>query len=126
MELKPCDSCGGPLAIQKGQDVYFVVRVQISKATAWGVEDRAAAEKMIADARRLGLKRLADAASRIEPGEIIGDRVPALMTHADLRICARCVEKAALKDPDAGGIDLLGMVRASEFGSRDVPSSKTA
>lgn len=120
MHLRTCDSCGGQLAHGSGGDVFFVVRLQITKGAAWGPVQTAAADRMAKEARRSGMKALADALDAGEPAEIIGDTAPKLVRHADLRICGKCIEQGGpFMRPDGpeSGIDLLELVRASEMGT---------
>jgi hypothetical protein len=125
MKLKPCDSCGHDLTAE-GRDLFFVARVQIQKATAWtkGEVDRANALAKLEGNTALG-RALSDA----EPATFIGDRVPALVTHVDLRVCSLCVQHGATaikSQGGAGGIDLLDLIRASEIGGPRVPSPEKA
>lgn len=125
MKFRSCDSCGGRLAIPGGGDVFFVVRLQITKGTSWGPEQAKAGDRMAQEARRMGMKALADALDDGEPATIVGDKAPGLITHADLRICSGCVERGAtIIKPDGtpGGIDLPGLIRAAELGGAGVPS----
>ncbi len=126
MKLKACDSCGGPLATASGRDVFWVVKVQIMKATAWGPVERARAERIVDMEGNTALgKALAD----VEPAEIPGRLIPSLVTNADLRICAKCVEHgptAVQVDGGEAGIDILALVRASEIGGSRVPTPETA
>jgi len=126
MRLKSCDSCGGALVDSRGgSDVFFVVRLAITKATAWTPDEQARAEQILkleGASSRLG-KTLAE----MEPAEIVGDRVPSLMKHADLRICAYCVQ--GRPNPSAAfvpGINLIDIIRATEIGADRVPTPKTA
>lgn len=129
MKARTCDSCGGRLAIPGGGDVFFVVRLQITKGTSWGPAQEAAGERMAAEARRMGMKALADSLEAGEPATIVGDKAPALVTHADLRICSPCVERGATaikRDGEPGGLDLLNLIRAVELGDRVVSSPEAA
>ena len=81
------------------------------KAAAWTPDERAAASKLADAARKGHSPRLAESLEQAEPITIIGDKVPALVTHADLRICADCVTKARV-------LNLIEIVKASELGTR--------
>lgn len=129
MKVRTCDSCGGRLAAPGGGDVFFVVRLQITKGTAWGPVQEAAGERMAAEARRMGMKGLADALDRGEPATIVGDLAPSLITHADLRVCSSCVERGATAvraDGEPGGLDLLALIRGAELGDLVVPTPQAA
>ena len=126
MKLKTCDSCGGVLAAASGRDVFWVVKVQIMKGVAWGPEERARAERAVQAA---GGGALGKALADVEPAEIPGLRIPSLVTNADLRICAKCIEHgptAVQVDGGTAGIDILALVRASEVGGPRVPTPETA
>lgn len=115
--MRTCDSCGGELTRETGRDVFFVVRLQITKATAWTADERRRAADLVTNVRKLGDARLADELAKIEPAEIIGDKAPNLMTHADLRICPDCVQQGRT-------LNLIDLIRATEFpGTPRVPSS---
>lgn len=126
--LRTCDSCGHPLTSPTGQDVFFVVRVQVSKAVAWGPGERDRARLTAEAARRNGDLRMAAALEALEPATFPADRVPSLEAHADLRVCAECVQRgptAVKVDGTASGIDLLSIIRAVELGERRVAPSET-
>jgi hypothetical protein len=109
--------------------MFFAVRVQITKGTTWRPDQAAAAGRMVQEARRSGMNALANALDAVEPAEIIGDRLPSHVTHADLRICADCVLKGPTiirADGSPGGIDLLGLVRSTEIGGPRVPTPEKA
>lgn len=128
--IRSCDSCGQPVGGKTaGGDMFFVVRVQIMKGTTWRPDQAAAAGRMVQEARRSGMNALANALDAVEPADIIGDRVPSQVTHADLRVCADCVLKGPTvirPDGNPGGIDLLGLVRSTEVGGPRVPTPETA
>ena len=127
MDMKRCDSCGQDLDPGGGGDVFFVVRVAITKGRAWDRIERAKAADLAAECRRLRLLSLADALADVEPAEIPGLRIPSLVTNADLRVCAKCVELGPTSiraDGGKTGIDVLDLVRASEIGGPRVPSSE--
>lgn len=119
MKLKPCDSCGGALTEGKGDgDVFFVARIQITKGTPWSQAERDALDRVLKNEGTTS--RLGKALATVEPAEIIGDLVPAFVTHADLRICSRCVESGVSRN-----VNLLEMIRAAELGGSGVSSPKT-
>ncbi len=95
--------------------MFFVARIQITKAHAWTPGERYAGADFAQKTRDLGLKRLADALDASEPAVIVGDRVPSLMAHADVRMCAACVEAGR-------PLDLTAMIKAVELGTRILPA----
>lgn len=127
MKLKTCDSCGGVLATDHGRDVFWVVKVQIMKAAAWGPVERARADRIVA---LEGSSALGKALADVEPAEIPGLRIPSLVTHADLRICANCVltdwTSVTLVGGKPGGVNVIDLIRASEIGGPRVPTPETA
>lgn len=117
-DLKTCDSCGGSLTAN-GQDMFWAVQIQIRKGIAWTMLERDRAERLARQIRIGGDVALATAMADAEPASFPGDKVPSLITHADLRICFTCVLT------NGAAVNLIDLIRASERGA-GVPSSKTA
>lgn len=127
--LRTCDSCGQNLVRPGERDMFFVVRLQITKGVSWGPDQTAARERMVQESRRSGMNSLANALDACEPADIVGDRIQSLTTRADLRICAECVEHGPTSfraDGGKAGIDVLALVRASEVGGPRVSPPETA
>lgn len=96
--MRVCDSCSGALAPPSSQAQFFVVRLEISSATAKRPDAPAAP----------GIPtRITEAAKELQE-EHYGDLIPGLVTHADLRVCAACVIDRRVK------IDLGDLIRAAE------------
>jgi len=109
MNLRRCDSCARTIGL-KGGEIFFAVRLSITKGTTWGPAQVQAAERMAGEARRFGMKALVDALDAGEPADIVGDTAPVLCHHADVRICAECITTGAL----GVGVDVIDLIRASE------------